>query len=259
MSTKRNPSPPRRHRDDRDTPPRRELARVLSKLGVCSRTQAAGLIDAGRVSVDGQVIRDPEKSVDATGETITLDGAKIGTIEKVYIALNKPRGCVTTATDEHDRATVYDVLRESDFPSDRWIAPVGRLDKASEGLLLLTNDSVWAARITDPATHLDKIYHVQINAIPDEDLLQRLRIGTDDGTMVLSFKSVRELRRGEKNAWLEIVLDEGRNRQIRRILTTFDIAVLRLIRVAIGTLELGDLAKGRWRNLTKGEVEMLAG
>ncbi|MEP6484825.1 MAG: pseudouridine synthase [Rudaea sp.] len=256
MTIKRNPSPLRRHRDESGKPARHELARVLSKLGICSRTQASVLIEAGRVSVDGRVIRDPEKPVDATRETITLDEAAIGAAEKVYIALNKPRGYVTTARDEHERATVYDLLREKQFPGERWIAPVGRLDKASEGLLLLTNDSAWAARITDPATHVEKTYHVQVNAIPDDALLRRLREGVDVDESRLAFKSVRELRRGEKNAWLEIALDEGRNRQIRRLLAEFDVSVLRLIRVAIGALPLGDLAKGNWRHLTGREIAM---
>jgi 23S rRNA pseudouridine2605 synthase len=223
----------------------------LSKLGVCSRTQAQALIGAGRVRVDGRIVRDPEAPTDAQRARITVDAAAVGAAEKVYVMLNKPRGHVTTASDEHGRDTVYGLLRDADLP---WLAPVGRLDKASEGLLLFTNDSGWAARLTDPASQVDKTYHVQIDALPDTALLQRLRTGIDDGGECLSAKSVRELRRGEKNAWLEIVLDEGRNRQIRRLLAAFDIEVLRLVRVAIGPLALGDLAKGKWRMLSVTEV-----
>jgi 23S rRNA pseudouridine2605 synthase len=258
MAAKRNPSTRLRHRDTRsatatgpDAVPRHGLARVLSKLGVCSRTQAQVLIGAGRVRVDGRIVRDPEAPTDARRARITVDARAIAAAEKAYLMLNKPRGHVTTASDERGRDTVYALLRDADLP---WLAPVGRLDKASEGLLLFTNDSAWAARMTDPASHVDKTYHVQIDALPDAVLLQRLRAGIDDDGECLSAKSVRELRRGEKNAWLEIVLDEGRNRQIRRLLAAFDIQVLRLVRVAIGPLALGDLAKGKWRRLNSAEV-----
>ena len=239
--------------------PRYGLARVLSKLGVCSRTQAQVLVRAGRVRVNGHIVRDPESPTDAGHDLIVVDNAKISAREKIYIALNKPRGYVTTASDEHGRKTVYTLLQNGnvsnvDMP---WIAPVGRLDKASEGLLLLSNDSVWAARLTDPAAHLDKAYHVQIDAVPDPELLDRLCAGIEVDGEFLALKSARELRRGDKNAWLEVVLDEGRNRQIRRLLAASDIAVLRLVRVAIGALELGDLAKGQWRALGSDEVESL--
>jgi 23S rRNA pseudouridine2605 synthase len=227
------------------------LARVLSKLGVCSRTQAQALIGAGRVRVDGRIERDAETPTDMQRACITVDGASVGAAQKVYVMLNKPRGHVTTASDEHGRDTVYSLLQDANLP---WLAPVGRLDKASEGLLLFTNDSAWAARLTDPASHLDKTYHVKIDALPAAGMLQRLQTGVDDDGEHLSAKSVRELRRGEKNAWLEIVLDEGRNRQIRRLLAAVDIEVLRLVRVAIGSLTLGTLAKGRWRPLASDEV-----
>jgi 23S rRNA pseudouridine2605 synthase len=249
---KRTPLPPQRHRDS----PRFGIARVLSKRGICSRTRAQALVRDGRVMVNGHLVRDPEFPVDA-GASIRLDGKPIVDAEKVYIALNKPRGVVTTASDERDRATVYDTLRKAGLALDAWIAPVGRLDKASEGLLLLSNDSTWAAALTDPASHLDKTYHVQIDALADAPLLKKLRDGaTVDGDRLVA-KSIEVLRVGEKNAWLEIVLDEGRNRHIRKLLAAFDIGVLRLIRVAIGTLALGDLAKGRWRALTSDEVTAL--
>lgn len=145
----------------------------------------------------------------------------------------------------------------ADFRQIAGSHPVGRLDKASEGLLLLTNDTAWSARLTEPASHVEKTYHVQIDAIPDDALLARLRDGVDVDGESMQFKSVGELRRGDKNAWLDIVLDEGRNRQIRRVLAACDINVLRLIRVAIGPLPLGTLAKGAWRELTRAEIEGL--
>jgi 23S rRNA pseudouridine2605 synthase len=258
MKRKGNASPRRRHRfmaDAAGQAPRHGLARVLSKLGLCSRTQGEDMIRAGRVRVDGRIVRDPEAPVRVPNQGISVDGKDIVAAEKVHVMLNKPRGLVTTARDERDRDTVYALLRDGNFP---WLAPVGRLDKASEGLLLFTNDNAWAARLADPATHLDKTYHVQIDRLPNADVLARLHAGIDVDGVELAVKSVRELRRGEKNAWLEIVLDEGRNRQIRRLLEAVDIAVLRLIRVSIGALALGDLPKGRWRVLDAADIAALA-
>ena len=169
--------------------------------------------------------------------------------------LNKPRGLVTTLRDEQGRDTVYRCFDGADIG---FTAPVGRLDKASEGLLLFCNDPQWAARITDPASGPDKTYHVQVDCIPDASQLRAMREGIIDGEGVaLHAKSASLLRAGEKNAWLEIVLDEGRNRQIRRLLAALDIGVLRLVRVAIGSLQLGELPKGQWRELTAGEVAAL--
>jgi 23S rRNA pseudouridine2605 synthase len=161
---------------------------------------------------------------------------------------------VTTASDEKRRETVYDLLE----PGLPWVGPVGRLDKASEGLLLLTNDSEWAARVLDPAGHVAKTYHVQIAALADEALLQSMRSGVRDGGDLLRVQRVRELRRGELNSWLEIVLHEGKNRQIRRMLGTLGVEVLRLVRVAIDSLTLGDLAKGSCRELTPEEKSSIA-
>jgi 23S rRNA pseudouridine2605 synthase len=169
--------------------------------------------------------------------------------------LNKPRGLVTTARDERGRDTVYRCFDGADIG---WIAPVGRLDKASEGLLLFTNDPAWAARIADPATGPDKTYHVHVDRIPDEGMLAAMRDGVPCDGDLLRAKSARLLRAGAKNAWLEIVLDQGRNRQIRRVLGALDIGVLRLLRIAIGGVRLGDLPKGQWRELTTEEFEALS-
>jgi len=183
-----------------------------------------------------------------------VDGQSVAVAAKIYLMLNKPRGVVTTASDEKGRETVYGFL-DAALP---WVSPVGRLDKASEGLLLLTNDSEWAAQVTAPETHLDKTYHVQIDRVADLKLLQSIEKGikTADGDF-LCLKSVRVLRGGERNTWLEIVLDEGKNRHIRRMLASLGIAVLRLVRVAIGPLPLGQLAKGEVRSLTNEEKSAL--
>jgi len=229
------------------------LARALSKLGYCSRREAGELIAARRVRLNGAAPRNPETPVRIGRDKIEVDGREVRAAQKVYWMLNKPRGAVTTASDEQGRETVYDYIGQ-----DRgWIAPVGRLDKASEGLLLLTNDSEWAARVLSPTSHIAKTYHVQIAALADEPLLNALRAGVREGDDFLRAERVRELRRGERNAWLEIVLKEGKNRQIRRMLEALGVEVLRLVRVSIGSLHLGDLAKGVWRELSAAEKSRL--
>ena len=234
---------------------RHGVARVLSKAGLCSRTQAAAWVREGRVAVNGRVVRDPEHPVRAGLDGVSVDGRGIEAAGRVYVALNKPRGLVTTASDERGRDTVYACLGDAGLP---WLAPVGRLDQASEGLLLMSNDPAWAAAITDPDTGLDKTYRVQVDAIPSESLLARLVEGVVDEGERLAAKSASLLRSGTRNAWLEIVLDEGRNRQIRRLLAAHDLGVLRLVRVSIGPLALGELAKGQWRRLSAEEVAALA-
>jgi 23S rRNA pseudouridine2605 synthase len=225
------------------------VARVISKLGYCSRSQAIALVLGNRVRVNRHIVRDPESPVRMEVDRVEVDGSPVERQTPVYLAMNKPRGVVTSASDEKGRATVYNLLDDA----GPWVAPVGRLDKASEGLLLLTNDSDWAARVTDPASHLDKTYHVQVDCVVKGDLLERIMGGCVVGDEHLKAKSTRFLRGGEKNTWLEIVLDEGKNRQIRRLLEAFGIGVLRLVRVSIGPLELGDLAKGSVRSLTEKE------
>jgi 23S rRNA pseudouridine2605 synthase len=235
------------------------LARTLSKLGHCSRSRATELIRAGRVSLNGKIRRDPETPVSGKHDQIAIDGKVVEPEARVYVMMNKPRGVVTTASDEKGRQTVYDILNIcSSNRTIAWLAPVGRLDKASEGLLLLTNDSEWSASIAAPETHLDKTYHVQVETVADEAFVQALVRGvkTKDGE-VLRAKHARRLRAGQKNCWLDLVLDEGKNRQIRRLIEAMGVEVLRLVRVAIGPLQLGDLAKGEHRILTADEKRML--
>jgi 23S rRNA pseudouridine2605 synthase len=228
------------------------VARMLSKLGYCSRTQAAELVRDGRVSLNGKICFDPEIST-RIADQITVDGIVVSQAEPIYLAMNKPRGVVTTASDEKGRRTVYDLLD----PRLPWVAPVGRLDKASEGLLLLTNDSEWSARITDPTTHLMKTYHVQIGATADVVLLDALLAGMEDAGEFLRVKSATRLRAGGRNSWIEVVLEEGRNRHIRRMLDRLGVETLRLIRVTIGSLALGEIAKGSYRELTSAEKKGL--
>jgi 23S rRNA pseudouridine2605 synthase len=237
------------------TAPRHGVARVLSKLGVCSRSEGERLVRAGRVRVDGVLVSDPETPVDAARQRVSVDDAVADAVAKVYIMFNKPRGMLVTASDEQGRATVYDALAGAGLP---WLGPVGRLDKASEGLLLLSNDTQWAAGITDPAGQLAKTYHVQVAGLPDAGALAAMREGTVDEGERLAAVNATILRAGARNAWLEIVLDEGRNRQIRRLLAALDYEVLRLLRVRIGDLPLGDLGKGQWRALAPAEVAALS-
>jgi 23S rRNA pseudouridine2605 synthase len=233
------------------------LARALSKLGYCSRERAAELTRAGRVQLNGVAPRDPETPVRLGKDQILVDGNAIARQQKIYLMMNKTRGLVTTASDEKGRETVYSVFAKAG-ESMPWMAPIGRLDKASEGLLLLTNDSEWGARITAPETHLEKIYHVQIATVADEKFVQAVVKGvrSEDGNHLRAAQA-RILRSGEKNCWLEIGLDEGRNRQIRRLMNALGVEVLRLIRVAIGPLQLGKLAKGAYRRLTTEEKQAL--
>ncbi len=223
------------------------------------------LVRAGRVTLNGRIRRDSETPVSGKHDQIAVDGKQVKAQEKIYLMLNKPRGVVTTASDERGRETVYAGLdaklaAKKGLPPTNlpWVAPVGRLDKASEGLLLLTNDSEWGARITAPETHLNKTYHVQVGTVADEEFIRVLVQGvrTKDGE-ILRAKEVRHLRAGQKNCWVEIVLDEGKNRQIRRMIETLGVEVLRLARVAIGPLQLGDLPKGEHRSLTSDEKRML--
>lgn len=234
--------------------PRTGLARAMSKLGFCSRSQAAEWIRMGKVAVNRVVRKNPEFPVMLGRDVIVMNDESVNQAPHFYIMLNKPRGLVTSASDELGRDTVYSCLQGAGLPH---LSPVGRLDKASEGLLLFTNDNVWADGITNPVSHLDKIYHVQIEGLAEETLLTRLKRGITDAEEHLAAKNATVLRKGEKNSWLEITLDEGRNRHIRRLLEAMDIEVLRLVRVQIGALELGNLAKGQWRKLTNGEVTRL--
>jgi len=227
----------------------------LSKLGFCSRSRAWELIEAGQVRVNGVVCHDPERSVNLGRDRIEAGDQAVRAEAKVYLMLNKPRGLVTTASDEKGRDTVFRCLDGHGLP---FVSPVGRLDQASEGLLLFTNDTGWAARITDPASRLDKTYHVQVDCVADEELLRRLTGGLRVEGDHLAAKVARLLRHGEKNSWLEIVLDEGKNRHIRRLLEALEVDVLRLVRVAVGSLVLGTLAKGQFRRLTENEARSLA-
>jgi len=240
-----------------DAAPRRVgVARVLSKFGITSRTVAAQWVRAGRVAVNGTIVHDPETPVMPERDRLTVDAQPVRAAEKHYLMLNKPRGLVTTARDEQGRATVYSCFSDR---RDHGLAPVGRLDKATEGLLFFTNDTAWANRLLDPGSRLPKIYHVQIAGHADARQLDVMRNGVAlEDRSVLRVGAARMLRRGAKNSWLEITLHEGKNRHIRRMLDALKIEVLRLVRVAVGPVKLGTLTKGQSRALTAEELNAVA-
>ncbi|PDT00145.1 pseudouridylate synthase [Rhizobium chutanense] len=230
------------------------LPRALSKLGYCSRTQAERLIAENRVAVNGRAVTDISAWVDLATARISVDGLVIAAETKIYLMLNKPRGLVTTRHDPEGRPTVYDCLRDFDIPH---LSPVGRLDKASEGLLLFTNDTEFAQILLDPVTHVTKTYHVQIDRIMDDEAIAAMTSGIRHDGELLTATAARRLRQGDRNSWIEVELDEGRNRQIRRMLEALETECLRLVRVAIGGLELGELPKGAVRALTEAELQSL--
>ncbi len=228
------------------------LPRAISKLGLASRSKAAELIKKGLVSVNGNVIKDTSRRVNIQKDKISVNGTEPQIPEKIYIALNKPHGLLTTTSDEKGRDTVIKCFEKEDFPH---IFPVGRLDKASEGLLFITNDTNWGNKITSPESRIEKTYHVQINIPSAATLIDKIKLGIVTKEGKLKVVSIKEVRQGDKNCWVEIVLDEGKNRHIRKIFEALGIQVLRLIRIKIGNVELGNLAKGEFRHLTPEEVK----
>jgi 23S rRNA pseudouridine2605 synthase len=248
------------------------LARALSKLGVCSRREAERFIEAGRVSVGGVVCREPGRFVDLRRDRLALDARRVGEPDaRLVIAFHKPRGLVTTRVDPGGRPTVYDALGDV----GRWVFPVGRLDRDSSGLLILTNDHRLGERLTSPDAHVPKTYHARVRGVPDAEALGALREGVtlDDGTLTRP-AGVRVLgttrgtpaptaARGREqpppggSTWLEVVLTEGKNRQLRRMGAAVGHEVLELVRVRIGGLGLGALAPGEWRELGPAQVRQL--
>jgi 23S rRNA pseudouridine2605 synthase len=231
-----------------------QLHRALSKLGWGSRGQAWAWIQAGEVRVDDRVVRDPLTWVDLDHQKITRnDRAAPPSAGPLTLALHKPRGVVTTRRDERGRRTVYDLL-PPDLP---WIFPAGRLDADSEGLLILTTDAALAVRLTEPEHRVAKTYHVTVAGQPSPDALDRLRHGVELSDGRTRPAEVRLLEARKRSSVLEIVLTEGRNRQIRRMTAAVGHRVRRLVRVAIGGYELGELPSGAFRPLDEGDRERL--
>jgi pseudouridine synthase len=230
-----------------------QLHRAVSKLGWGSRTQAWAWIQAGEVCVDGRVVTDPLTWVDLDRQRVTRGGTEAAPVAHQTHALHKPRGTITTRRDERGRRTVYDLLP----PGLPWIFPAGRLDADSEGLLILTTDAALAVRLTEPEHHVPKTYHVTVAGCPTPEGLRRLREGVELDDGLTRPAAVRVLRTDGGTTTLEVVLTEGRNRQIRRMLRAVGHRVRRLVRVAIGRYQLGDLPAGRTRELQELEVLLL--
>ena len=232
------------------------LARALSKFGACSRKEAERWIAAGRVAVNGKPVFAPQRRIDPRLARVTVDGKRVGDdTERIVLALHKPAGYITSRLDPGGRRTVYDLIADV----DRWVFPVGRLDRDTTGLLVLTNDHRLGQRLTDPEHHVPKTYHVLVDGVPDEGALRALREGVPLGDGTLSRPALVAplgAARGGRT-WLEIVLREGKNRQVRRMCAAVGHEVQELSRVAIGALRLGDLPPGKWRRLTAAEVRRL--
>lgn len=251
----RPPPRPRPRPRDSDAVP---LERLLSKWRVASRTAAAALVRAGRVTVAGRVVTDPRRRVVPGRDALALDGRSLAEPAErasTYLLLNKPRGAVTTTHDPEGRATVMDLVGTAAVPG---LAPVGRLDKASAGALLLTDDHALADRLLDPRSHVTKTYRVKVKGHVSDAALASLAADTleEDG-LVLGPMQVEVESVGPRSTWLIVTLREGKNRQIRRRLEALGHAVDVLVRTRFGPLDLGDLAPGALRPLTRAEVSAL--
>ena len=235
------------------TRPLKTLERVLSKAGVGSRTEARSWIHAGRVTVNGRITRNPDQWVDLQRDRVRFDGTPLEVRDRVYVLLYKPTGYLTTYKDPEGRPTVYDLVKDV----GTFLSPVGRLDLDTSGLLLMTNDTRLAERVTNPASHVPKTYLVKATPALTDAQLQRLRDGIELSDGPTRPAQVTRVRDSEKYTHFEIVLTEGRNRQVRRMVEALDARVLKLVRVKLGPIAIGTLPIGKWRNLTGAELASL--
>jgi pseudouridine synthase len=235
--------------------PLKTLERVLSKAGVGSRTEARAWIAAGRVKVNGTVTRDPDQWIDLERDRVRFDNRPLEARERLYVLLYKPTGYLTTYKDPEGRPTVYDLIADV----GTFLSPVGRLDLDTSGLLLMTNDNQFAERVTNPNSHVPKTYLVESSALMTDEQLQRLRDGIELSDGPTRPATVTRLRDSARDTHFEITLTEGRNRQVRRMVEALGARVLELVRVRIGSIAIGALPIGKWRLLTREEVEALKG
>jgi 23S rRNA pseudouridine2605 synthase len=229
------------------------LDRVLSRLGLSSRKEARNAIQAGRVRVNGRVIRDPDFWTDPKADTVHLDGKRVRQMRRTYLLFYKPKGIITSHGDPGGRKTIYDCLD----PKLPWVAPVGRLDKDTSGLILLTNDTEFADHVTSPASRVPKTYLVKANMLVGDELLMKLAQGFKmKNGQEAKPQSVRRLEDRGNYSRLEIVLTEGKNREVHRLLENVGLKVLKLVRIRIGPCTLEGLQVGQWRNLLKSELAL---
>jgi 23S rRNA pseudouridine2605 synthase len=237
--------------------PLKTLERVLSKAGVVSRTEARRIIHARRVEVNGKVIENPDHWIDLKRDRVRIDGRPLTAEKKLYLVLYKPAGYLTTRSDPAGRPTVYDLLDDL----DRWVFPVGRLDRDTSGLLILTNDTQFGERLTNPKFKVPKTYLVKTATRLEEPALDRLRAGLvlRPGEPPTLPAQVKHLRDSGRHTWLEITIVEGRNRQVRRMIEAVGSRVLKLVRTRIGPVAIGALEIGRYRGLSAAEMAQLQG
>jgi 23S rRNA pseudouridine2605 synthase len=235
--------------------PRATLDRVLSRAGIASRTTTRDWIAQGRVKVNGRVVRNPDHWVESGKDVVHLDGLKVREEKKIYVALNKPAGVVTSFGDNRDRPTVYEYLKNL----DRWVFPVGRLDMDTSGLLILTNDTAFGETLLRPESKVPKTYYVKVAGVITLDEYFKLAYGLDIGRGETSGPAiVRETRATDKYTWFELTISEGKNRQVRRMCEAIGHPVLKLVRIRIGELELGDLPMGTFRRLDRADLTRLS-
>jgi pseudouridine synthase len=230
--------------------PLKTLERVISKAGLGSRTEARRWIAEGRVSVNGKTVQTPDYWVDFARDKVTLDGKPVRAGQKIYLLLYKPKGYLTTHKDPEGRPTVYDLISDIGV----WVVPVGRLDLDTSGLLLLTNDTQFAERLTNPDHKIPKTYQLKASTLLSEDQIDQLRKGVTLADGPTRPAIVKRLRDSAKYTFLEITITEGRNRQVRRMVEAIGSKVLKLVRIAIGGVRIGDLPIGKHRLLTEEEL-----
>jgi 23S rRNA pseudouridine2605 synthase len=233
---------------------RATLDRILSRAGIASRTTTRTWIQEGRVKVNGRIVRDPDHWIERNKDVVHFDGLKVREEKKIYVALNKPTGVLTSFGDNRKRPTVYDYLKGL----DRWVFPVGRLDLDTSGLLILTNDTDFGEALLRPESKVPKTYYVKVSGVIPPDKYFQLAYGLDIGRGESSGRAVvRETRSNEKYTWFELTITEGKNRQVRRMCEAIGHPVLKLVRIRIGGLELGNLAIGQFRRLDTSELQKL--
>jgi 23S rRNA pseudouridine2605 synthase len=233
--------------------PLKTLERVLSKAGLGSRSEARRWIHAGRAEVNGRVVENPDQWIDLELDQVRFDGQPLEARERMYVLLYKPTGYLTTYSDPEGRPTVYDLVADA----DTFLSPVGRLDQDTSGLLLMTNDTEFAERVTNPESHVPKTYLVKASKVLTDDQLQQLRDGITLSDGPTRPAKVTRLRDSAKYTHFEITMTEGRNRQVRRMVEALDGVALKLVRVKIGPVPIGTLQIGRWRLLTRVEVDAI--
>ncbi|MBI4166725.1 MAG: rRNA pseudouridine synthase [Acidobacteria bacterium] len=230
------------------------LDRVLSRFGHASRTESREAIVAGRMKVNGRIVRDADCWVNPERDIFHLDGKRLAPARKLYLLFYKPKGVITSHGDPDEGKTIYAFLKEV----MGWVAPVGRLDKDTSGLLLLTNDTGFADFVTDPDSRVPKTYLVKLSRLMDDATIARLAAGVEmrRGDFAKP-ESVRRTDDRGKYTWLEIVLTEGKNREVRRMIEAVGFKVLKLVRTRIGPLTPEGLEVGKWRELRRAEIAAL--